>query len=80
MGVALFPANVVEWKDGPPSLPPGAQSALPAGTYGYWEAGMKHFVWIKGETIVQFHGMGPWKIEYVNPADDPRNQKADDRK
>jgi hypothetical protein len=35
---------------------------------------MKHFVWIKGETIVQFHGMGPWKIEYVNPADDPRNQ------
>ncbi len=48
--------------------------AMPAGTYGYWETGMKHFVWIKGETVVQFHGMGPWKIEYVNPADDPRNQ------
>ncbi len=46
---------------------------MPAGTYGYWGAGMKHFVWIKGETIVQFHGIGPWKIEYVNPADDPRN-------
>jgi hypothetical protein len=47
---------------------------MPVGTYGYWGAGMKHFVWIKGETVVQFHGMGPWKIEYVNPADDPRNQ------
>jgi len=35
---------------------------------------MKHFVWVKGETIVQFHGEGPWSIKYVNPADDPRNQ------
>ena len=49
--------------------------ALPAGTYGKWPAGMKHFVWIKGETVVQFHGDGPWSIEYVNPADDPRNKK-----
>jgi quercetin dioxygenase-like cupin family protein len=46
-----------------------------AGTYGHWPAGMKHFVWVKGETVVQFHGMGPWSIRYVNPADDPRNQK-----
>jgi quercetin dioxygenase-like cupin family protein len=51
------------------------EKALPAGTYGYWEAGMKHFVWIKGETIVQYHGMGPWSIQYVDPKDDPRNQK-----
>ena len=49
--------------------------ALPAGTYGTWPAGMKHFVWVKGETVVQFHGDGPWKIEYLNPADDPRNKK-----
>lgn len=52
-----------------------ATSAMPAGTYGYWEAGMKHFDWVKGETIVQFHGMGPWSIKYVNPDDDPRNKK-----
>jgi quercetin dioxygenase-like cupin family protein len=51
-----------------------ATKPMPAGTYGYWEAGMKHFVWIKGETVVQFHGMGPWTIEYVNPNDDPRRQ------
>ena len=36
---------------------------------------MKHYVWVKGETVVQFHGDGPWAIEYVNPADDPRNAK-----
>ena len=52
-----------------------AAKPMPAGTYGYWEAGMKHFVWVKGETIVQFHGMGPWSIKYVDPADDPRSQK-----
>jgi hypothetical protein len=48
---------------------------MPAGTYGTWPAGMKHFVWVKGETVVQFHGEGPWKINYVNPDDDPRNTK-----
>src|SRR5580765_2005993 len=31
---------------------------MPAGAYGQWPAGMKHFVWTKGETIVQLHGMG----------------------
>ncbi len=52
-----------------------ATDAMPAGTYGYWEAGMKHYVWIKGETVVQFHGIGPWSIQYVNPEEDPRNHK-----
>jgi rhodanese-related sulfurtransferase/quercetin dioxygenase-like cupin family protein len=54
-----------------------ATKAMPAGTYGYWEPGMKHFVWTKGETVAQFHGMGPWVIHYVNPADDPRTQKQE---
>ena len=52
-----------------------ATQAMPAGTFAFWHAGMKHFAWAKGETIVQLHGTGPWKIEYVNPADDPRNTK-----
>lgn len=51
--------------------------AMPAGTYGYWEAGMKHFVWAKGQTVLQFHGIGPWSIKYVDPRDDPRNNKQD---
>ena len=48
--------------------------AMTAGTYGYWEPDMEHFVWIKGETVAQFHGIGPWVITYVDPKDDPRNQ------
>jgi len=49
--------------------------AMPTGSFGYWPAGMKHFAWVTGETIVQFHGEGPWQINYLNPADDPRNAK-----
>ncbi|MDB5308382.1 MAG: hypothetical protein JWO38_2584 [Gemmataceae bacterium] len=49
--------------------------AMPAGSYGRTEAGMKHFGWVKGETVLQLHGSGPWGITYVNPQDDPRNKK-----
>jgi quercetin dioxygenase-like cupin family protein len=48
---------------------------LPAGSFGYWPAGMKHTAWSEGETVIQLHGVGPWQINYVNPADDPRNAK-----
>ena len=131
-GEAIHTPDHINWKPGPPSLPPGsrmavlegdptkegfftmrvslpdgfeirphvhpavehltvisgtfnfgmgdkfdksATQAMPAGTFGHWPAGMKHFAWAKGETIVQLHGIGPWKIEYVNPADDPRKAK-----
>ena len=33
---------------------------------------MKHYARAKGDTIVQLHGTGPWTIEYLHPADDPR--------
>jgi quercetin dioxygenase-like cupin family protein len=45
---------------------------MPTGTFGTWPAGMKHFVWAKGETIIQLHGTGPWTLTYVKPEDDPR--------
>ena len=48
---------------------------LSAGSFGYWPAGMKHTAWSGGETVIQLHGVGPWQINYVNPADDPRNAK-----
>ena len=51
-----------------------ATQELPAGAFGFWPAGMTHFAWAKGETVVQVHGVGPWGIEYVNPADDPRKK------
>ena len=52
-----------------------AGKEMPAGSYGQWPAGMKHFAWVKGETVIQIHGTGPWGIQYVNPDDDPRNKK-----
>ena len=47
---------------------------MPAGAYGYWPANMRHFVVAKGETILQLHGVGPWSITYVDPAEDPRKR------
>jgi hypothetical protein len=46
--------------------------ALPAGSYGRTASGMKHFGWVKGETVLQLHGEGPWAVEYLDPKDDPR--------
>jgi quercetin dioxygenase-like cupin family protein len=57
------------------NLDRSAAKSLNAGTYGFWPAGMKHIAWFDGETIIQLHGIGPWQINYVNPADDPRNAK-----
>jgi hypothetical protein len=28
----------------------------------------------RGDTVVQLHGVGPWQINYLNPADDPRKK------
>jgi hypothetical protein len=47
---------------------------LPAGGFAVMDIGTKHFAFTKEETIVQIHGIGPWGINYVNPADDPRNK------
>ena len=48
---------------------------MTAGSFTVMPAGMKHFAWTTGETVVQIHGAGPFEIKYVNPADDPRNAK-----
>jgi quercetin dioxygenase-like cupin family protein len=46
-----------------------------AGSFAVMPAGMKHFAWVTGDTVMQIHGEGPFQIKYVNPADDPRNTK-----
>lgn len=48
--------------------------ALPAGSFMRMPKEMRHFAWAKGETIIQVHGMGPFEINYVNAADDPRKK------
>ena len=32
---------------------------------------MRHFAFCKGDTIVQVHGVGPFKVNWVNPQDVP---------
>jgi quercetin dioxygenase-like cupin family protein len=127
----IFAPGDVKWKEGPPSLAPGAKfavlegdpskeglftmrlwlpdgfkiqphshpavehitvmsgefhvgmgerfdattgSTLAQGTFAFLGAEMKHFAWAKGDTVLQLHGVGPWQINYVNPADDPRKK------
>jgi quercetin dioxygenase-like cupin family protein len=44
-------------------------TALTAGGFAIMPAKAHHFAWTKSETILQVHGMGPWAINYVNPAE-----------
>lgn len=52
-----------------------AAHEMPAGSFSLMPAGMQHFGWTKAGCVVQVHGMGPFEIKYVNPADDPRQAK-----
>ncbi len=57
-------------------LDPSKTEALPAGSYMSMPKTMRHFAIAKGETVIQVHGIGPFDITYVNPADDPRKGDA----
>jgi len=48
---------------------------LQEGGYHFLPAKAHHFAVADVPTVVQIHGEGPFDITYVNPADDPRNQK-----
>jgi quercetin dioxygenase-like cupin family protein len=49
------------------AYPPGAVIVLPGGT--------PHFHWAKsGEYVTQVTAIGPISLDYVEPADDPRNK------
>ena len=76
-------ADAVHWGPAPPSLPSVAQVSALAGNPGKAEpfilrlkmpAGMAHYAWDKGETVLQSSGSGPFDVIYVNPNDDPRKQ------
>jgi hypothetical protein len=53
---------------------PDKTQELPAGSFMRMPKTMRHFAMAKGETTLQVHGMGPFEINYVNPADDPRSK------
>ena len=45
---------------------------LPEGGFITAPAGHAHYAEARGNTIVQVHGMGPFQLTYVNPADAPK--------
>jgi hypothetical protein len=49
-------------------------SPLPAGGFAIMPAKMHHFAWMSEETTLQVHANGPWKVNYVNPADAPKKK------
>jgi quercetin dioxygenase-like cupin family protein len=48
------------------ALGPGSIAIMPPNTpmFGY----------TKEDTVIQLHGIGPWGLTYLNPADDPRKK------
>jgi quercetin dioxygenase-like cupin family protein len=48
---------------------------LPTGSFVSVPTHHSHYAMAKGATEVQVHGNGPFKLIYVNPADDPSKKK-----
>lgn len=48
---------------------------LTSGGFVNLPADMPHSLWTSKPTILQVNGTGPFDLHYINPADDPRNQK-----
>ena len=54
-----------------------AAMKLVAGGFAVMPVKHVHYAFTKGKkATIQIHGIGPWGITYVNPADDPRNAAA----
>jgi hypothetical protein len=49
-------------------------TVLHTGGFASIPATHHHFAFTKGEAIVQVHAMGPFQLNYINPADDPSKQ------
>jgi quercetin dioxygenase-like cupin family protein len=43
---------------------------MPTGSYGLMPKEMRHFAWAKGETIIQIHGIGPFKTYWVESVEE----------
>jgi quercetin dioxygenase-like cupin family protein len=50
--------------------------ALPPGSFASMPAGMHHFAYFPTESTIQVTGIGPFKLTYVHPEDDPSKQRA----
>ncbi|HEX2896449.1 MAG TPA: cupin domain-containing protein, partial [candidate division Zixibacteria bacterium] len=56
-----------------------ALKELPIAGFAVMPTGVRHFAWSKDGATIQLHGMGPWGINYVNSADDPRTMTSSEK-
>ena len=54
-----------------------SMKTLTVGSFAVMPKEMRHYVQAKEATIIQVHGIGPFALTYVNPADDPRKRCPD---
>ena len=52
-----------------------AAHALKAGGFHHLPGKAHHYAFTKAPTVLQISGEGPFDINYLNPADDPRTKK-----
>lgn len=52
----------------------GKGTVLKAGEVAIMQAKTPHYAFTSKPTEVQVHGVGPWTLTFVNPADDPRKK------
>ena len=64
-GTFMIGMGVVAKRDSAQVMPAGSFVLIPSRT--------EHYLFMKGVTVVQAHGIGPAALIYVNPSDDPRN-------
>jgi ketosteroid isomerase-like protein len=57
------------------TLDESKMTTVPVGGYASLPAEMHHYFMAKTPATFQVHGMGPFVVNYVNPADDPSKQK-----
>ncbi len=50
---------------------PSKTRPLGPGSVSIMQPKTHHYVWTGAETIGQVHSIGPWSVNYINPADDP---------
>ena len=53
-----------------------SMQTLPASSVAAMPAHHNHYAMTKGESVVQVNSTGPFKLVYVNPADDPSKGQA----
>ena len=51
---------------------PSKATAVPAGGFVAITPGTAHYANSEEETVIQLNSTGPWTLNYLNPADDPR--------